>query len=154
MKSGSSWFVLRAPWIKDRTTGKRRNMANPPEKWITLDRPDLRIIEDRDFQAAQGRFRRHTRGPGRPSGSHSKRHSLCAGLLRCGACTGSMTVVGQRKKNGMTYRQYGCASHYTRGKAICDNNLTVSETKACEGVLREVRRILAKPGIEEELAAL
>lgn len=142
-------------WIKDRTTGKRRQIDNPREEWTIVDRPDLRIVDDHIFVAAQARFRERPAGPGRPAGTHTKRPSLCAGLLRCGKCEGSMTIVGQsHKANGSVYRQYGCTAHYTRGAKICPNALTVSETKASEEVISEVRRVLAKPGAADDLAAL
>ena len=106
-------------WVKDRTTGKKKHVTKPREEWIVSDRPDLRIIEDHVFKEAQENFQRRR---GRPSGnSHKQRASLCAGLMRCGLCGGSMTIVGQsRKKDGSkTYRQYGCTTHYTRGNSIC-----------------------------------
>lgn len=137
-------------WVKDRTTGKRKHLPNPPEEWVTLQREDLRIIDDHTYSEAQERFR-SGRGIGRPAGTYTKRISLCAGLLRCGMCGGSLTIVGQRTRNGTTYRQYGCTTYYSRGSSICSNSMTISELKATEGLLREVRRVLSAPGVVEEL---
>lgn len=66
-------------WLKNRTTGKRRHVENPREEWVTIDRPDLRIIDDATFADAQARFLRRRPGPGRPAGI-TKRPSVCAGL--------------------------------------------------------------------------
>lgn len=144
----------KSKWIKDRQTGKRRQVSNPPEAWVTIDRPDLQIVDRTTFEAAQLRFRQRPSGAGRPAGTFTKRMSLCAGLLRCGACAGSMTIVGQRKKGNETYRQFGCTTHATRGASVCSNNKTISEKKAAEGVVREVRKLLERPGIADELATL
>ena len=56
-----------------------------------------------------------------------------------------MTIVGQRSKNGTTYRQYGCTTHYTRGETVCKNNVTISETKASEHLIAKVREVLDHP---------
>jgi hypothetical protein len=41
-----------------------------------------------------------------------------------------MSIVGSKKKNGVTYKQFGCGAHASKGSAICPNGLTISEAKA------------------------
>lgn len=139
-------------WIKDRTTGKRRNVPNPREEWVTIDRPDLRIIDDHVFAEAQARF--HKRKESAKPIMHTKSKSLLAGLLRCSKCTGSMTVVGSKRANGVLYKQYGCTTHYSRGASICTNKMTISEAKAIEMVTGGIRAVFTKPTIVEDLTAL
>jgi DNA invertase Pin-like site-specific DNA recombinase len=137
-------------WIKDRATGKRRQVDNPREEWVTVERPDLRIVDDATFAEAQARFRRRRPGPGRPAGI-TKRPSVCSGLLKCGVCGGSLTAISGKQGK---YRQFGCTTHYTRGSSVCPNGMTVSETKASEALIAEVKRALTQPGVADDLAAL
>lgn len=47
------WNRLR--YVKDPTTGKRVSRINPPEDWITVDVPELRIVDDALWQAVKQR---------------------------------------------------------------------------------------------------
>lgn len=138
-------------WLKDRTTGKRRQIENPREEWVTVDRPDLRIIDDKTFQEAQARFQKRRQGPGRPAGI-TKRPSLIAGLIKCGKCGGSMTAISGKNKG--QYRQYGCTTHYTRGESVCPNGMTISESKAAEKIVEAIRLRFRKPAVAEDIARL
>jgi len=141
----------KSTWIKDRATGKRRQVANPREEWVTVDRPDLRIIDEDTFADAQARFSRRRKGPGRPAGI-TRRPSVCSGLFKCGVCGGSMTAISGKQQG--KYRQYGCTTHYSRGSAICANGMTISETKASEALIAEVKKVLSQPGVADDLAVL
>ena len=45
------WNRLR--YLKDPATGKRVSRINPPEKWITRDVPELRIVDDELWERAK-----------------------------------------------------------------------------------------------------
>ena len=63
-----------------------------------------------------------------------------------------MTAISGKQQG--KYRQYGCTTHYSRGSAICANGMTISETKASEALIAEVKRVLSQPGVADDLAAL
>jgi hypothetical protein len=58
-----------------------------------------------------------------------------------------MTILTRKKKAGVSYAQFGCVAHYSRGGAVCPNNLTVSEHKITKALLGALTDILAYPDI-------
>jgi hypothetical protein len=52
------------------------------------------------------------------TGRAQRQPYLLSGLLRCGVCGGSMTVVGRKAKAGVSYARLGCTAHSSRGSAI------------------------------------
>lgn len=116
----------RQRYVKDPSTGKRVSRPNPADDWITVDVPDLRIVDDaqwqavRDHQAELAKVFEATTSGVRASRAKScnglRRPSyLLSGLLVCGRCQGKYgLVVGDR---------YGCLNRHRRG--TCDNGHTV-----------------------------
>jgi hypothetical protein len=54
------WNRLR--YLKDPETGKRRSRLNPSHVWVTVEAPQLRIVDDESWQAVkarQAKSRRH-----------------------------------------------------------------------------------------------
>lgn len=79
----------RVRMIKDPSTGKRVSRANPETEWQRADAPQLRIIDQAVFDAAQERIvdRRRVH----PSHRRAPKH-LLSGLLKCGCCGAGMSV--------------------------------------------------------------
>jgi hypothetical protein len=77
--------------IKDPDTGKRLSRPNAKNDWQTKDAPDLRIVSQKLFDAAQ--CRKQERGKTHPNQQRRPRHML-SGLLRCGACGAGATESG------------------------------------------------------------
>jgi site-specific DNA recombinase len=78
--------------VKDPDTGKRLSRPNPKNDWQTADVPDLRIVAQELFDAAQSR--KQARGHTHPNQQRRPRHML-SGLLRCGACGAGMSTNGK-----------------------------------------------------------
>jgi site-specific DNA recombinase len=78
--------------VKDPDTGKRLSRPNPKNDWQTADVPDLRVVSQELFDAAQSR--KHARGHTHPNQQRRPRHML-SGLLRCGACGAGMSTNGK-----------------------------------------------------------
>ena len=121
----------RRHYRKHPDTGKRSSVLRPQSEWIERPQPDLRIIDDPLWQAAQNRKlemsavpRHHTRRPKR----------LLSGLMRCSECSGSMTLQGDR---------YACSAHRERG--TCQNSRTVNADKLEGRVLAGLRDHLLSP---------
>ena len=78
--------------VKDPDTGKRLSRPNHKNDWQTVDVPDLRIVSQELFDAAQSRKR--ACGLTQPNQQRRPRHML-SGLLRCGACGAGMSTNGK-----------------------------------------------------------
>lgn len=80
-----------------------------------------------------------------------------SGLLTCGECGGSITLVGGRAKTSRS--EYGCSLHAQRGESICKNDLRIQrqqlEDRVLSGlqdkVLREEFIDYVICGLQEEL---
>lgn len=141
----------RSQWLKDPDTGKRQRTVRPVAEWQTLERPELRIVDEPLWNAVQSRFRRPRRldgggGPGR------KPRTLLSGLLRCGLCGGAVIAVDSI--------HYGCAARKDRGPTVCTGLRTSRRTletrvlavvhdellsaQAVTNMQKQVRRVIAQ----------
>lgn len=132
-------------WVRVPGRKSRRRVQRPESEWVTKEYPELAIISPDLWAEARGRFRRvHSTARGRPAGT-GKYVYLVSGLMRCGVCGASMTVVGRKVKGGKRYARFGCTAHYSRGAAICANALTVSERKVSGTLVGALREKLDRP---------
>lgn len=84
----------RQRFVKDPETGNRASRPNPESEWIKKEVPQLRVIDDATWdqvQAIKGRYSSH-RGNRRQT-----KKRLLTGLVKCGCCRGSMTIVGRER---------------------------------------------------------
>lgn len=122
----------RQRFVKDPATGRRQARENPRGEWITADLPDLRIVDDATWTAAQSR--RATAGGVHLS--HARRPKrLLSGLLRCGVCGGSYIV--------RTRDFVACSRRTNTG--TCDNARDVSMGEIETRVLDALRQHLLAP---------
>ena len=81
----------RSAWSRDPDSGKRRRLERPESEWIVVEQPELRIVDDVLWDAAQRRLRdqrQRTEGArrdGKVSAGTWSKH-LLSGLLKCGGC--------------------------------------------------------------------
>ena len=120
--------------------GRQRQTARPESEWISREAPELRIVSDVLWAAAQDRMA-HTRATlttsegtraivRRDIGSRY----LLSGFSRCAECGWSMTIL--TRKHGERRKAFlGCLSHYKRGPQVCPNGRLVAMDKADEAVL-------------------
>lgn len=132
------WTWNASKWVSHPLTGKRRRVPRPRSEHRVRDVPELAIIERELWECARARLRTQTASRGRTPGV-GKWVYLVSGLLRCGTCGSSMSVVGQRTKNGVRYATLGCGTHNSRGDAICDNALTISEKRITTALIESLR---------------
>lgn len=91
----------RQTFVTDPQTQKHQARMNPPEQWITEDIPDLRIVDDalwHSVKTRQGAIRTDMKPAGHGSGrirpEAARRPSyLLSGLVRCGCCGASYTLI-------------------------------------------------------------
>jgi site-specific DNA recombinase len=139
-----TWNAFR--WKKT-ARGTRRRIARPASEHVTKTFPELVIVSPELWERVQARFTKRQSGGntiGRPKGSGVARHML-SGLLKCGVCGGTFSVVHTRKVDGKTQRTLGCAAHKDRGAAICANGQTISERKVMAALVSHLRDRMADP---------
>ena len=140
----------RCSYVKDPRTGKRVARPNPPEKWETQPVPHMRIIDDELWEGAKQRQRnmRAALANSTTSNGLSELHRskfLLSGLMRCGCCGGSYTIIGKDR--------YGCATR--RQKGTCENNRTITRQKIESRVLDGLKdRLLAPDLVATFMAAM
>ena len=122
-------YVGRLVWnrrhfIKTPGTNKRVSRERPPSEWLTIEKPELRIIDESLWARVQQRIAlvaetyNYQNRPGLAPRSLTS-HNLLTGFMKCGICGANLTIVsGLGKQN---HPRYGCPQNYNRG--ACSNNL-------------------------------
>lgn len=122
----------RQRFIKDPSTGKRQARENPKSEWMTADLPELRIVDQATWDAAQAR----RAASGSQHLTHRRRPKrLLSGLIRCGVC-GSSYIVKTRDYTG-------CSRRINTG--MCDNAREVAMSEIETRVLDALRAHLLSP---------
>ena len=119
----------RQRFIKDPETGKRLARLNPEHEWVITEVPALRIIDDKAWKSVQKIKSRYA------SKSGNKRQTkkrLLTGLVKCGCCSGSMTIINRER--------YSCSAKRERG--TCDSPVSIKVTVLEERVLTGLKDIL------------
>ena len=119
----------RQRFVKDPDTGKRIARPNPEDQWIKTEVAHLRIIDDRLWEAAQILKSRYSSQTGN---KRQTRKRLLSGLVKCGACGGSMTIVNRER--------YSCSAKRERG--TCDSPAGIGAVALEERVLSGLRDLL------------
>ncbi|MFO0583563.1 MAG: recombinase family protein [Anaeromyxobacter sp.] len=141
----------RRKWARSARTGKRVYRLRPVEEHVEHHLAELAIVSDELWARVQARVSNNKATRGRPAGA-GKHPLLLSGLLRCGKCGASMIVIGAKVKNGRRYPVYGCAAHRSKGAAICENSLTISEGKLVRAIFSAVQDALASHDFRQRFA--
>ena len=134
--------------------GSSARDTTPESEWTTIQRDDLRIIDDETWAAAHARLKTtHEAYLTRSNGTLvskpelvSKR--LLAGFLVCGTCRSPM-VVDRRSFGGKFHPAYICGQRRIRGIDSCSNSHALRATLIEEVIVRDLREFLSP----ERLAA-
>jgi site-specific DNA recombinase len=126
--------------------GKKHPRRRPESEWLRVEAPDLRIVAEDLWQAAQQRRARIQRTTlrvkagdrdakdrplggrlrGRPSAEDFVSPYLLTGLARCGECGGPL--AGFTRSHGRRRQPfYACAYHVKRGRTICRNSVPIRQ---------------------------
>jgi site-specific DNA recombinase len=113
--------------IRNPTTGRRIQRARPKSEWVISEAPHLRIVSEELWSKVQQRFATVRRLWGRDGGpgllGQQRQVYLFSGLLKCGQCGGSITLVSGRWRTEA--QQYGCSMYHQRGETVCSNRRTI-----------------------------
>ena len=142
-------------------TGRRIYRRRPESEWVVTAVPHLQIVSDELFAAVERRFAVTQRlwgvGSSGLARGQQKQVYLFSGLLRCGECGGSITLVGGRAKTSRS--EYGCSLQAQRGDSVCKNDLRIQRSQLEERLLAGLQdRVLRQEfidyvicGLQEEL---
>ena len=126
----------RQRFVRDPRTAKRQARANDQGSWAEQDMPELRILDDELWQAAQAL--RATSG-GKHMTYQRRPRRLLSGLLRCGVCGESYIVI--------TKDHVACSGRQNKG--VCDNARTMRMAEVEQRVLNALRTHLLSPAMME-----
>ncbi len=140
--------------------GVKKQRPRPGEEWIRIPAPDLRIVSDGLWEAANERLQatratylRSNKGElwGRPaSGIESK--YLLTGMVQCGCCGGSLHIRS-RDHGKQRPSFYVCTSYRLRGRTVCKNNLEAPMGVMNQAVLDTLEKDLLRPEVIERAIA-
>jgi hypothetical protein len=119
----------RQRFVKDPETGKRVSRLNPEHEWISREVPALHIIDDQTWEKVQQIKARYSSQPGN---KRQTKKRLLTGLVKCGCCGGSMTIINRER--------YYCSARRERG--TCDSAIGIKAADLEERVLAGLKDIL------------
>ena len=119
----------RQRFVKDPETGKRVSRLNPEHEWVKTDVPDLRIIDDETWNKVQTIKSRYS---SRTGNKRQTTKRLLTGLVKCGCCGGSMTIVNRNR--------YYCSAKRERG--TCNSTVGIKAQDLENRVLTGLKDIL------------
>ena len=125
--------------VVDFLTGKRA--LKNQEEWLIADKPELRIIDDSSFTAAQ----RIKKERGEKFKFHKERHSnqhLFSTLIKCKDCGWSFRRSVRTYKN--IYIRWVCSGHNGKGADNCPNAVSVDEDCLMEVIENHFANILSE----------
>jgi site-specific DNA recombinase len=131
-------------YLKDPTSGRRLARPNPENKWIVMECPELRVLEQPLWNAAQARLAAIRETPGVKSAIEKKfwlkrrSNNLLTGLAKCGVCGGDLAPSGQDYLAcGAARRQGACSNRRSIRRPVLEGLiLDALQTRLMDPVLR------------------
>ncbi len=129
----------RSQKVRHPETGAPIRRERPESEWMTIEKPELRILPLDRWERAQAMLR----GRRIEHKNHQRRvHHILSGILRCPTCAGSIIAVDR-------YR-YGCSTSKDRGSSVCNSTLRLDRAEAEHVVLATIREQLLTPAALEQ----
>ena len=119
----------RQRFVKDPDTGKRRSRPNPQKLWVITHVPELQIIDQDIWDKTQSLKQRYFSHRGN---KRQTKKRLLSGLVKCGGCGGSMTIVNRQR--------YSCSTK--REKGTCDSPAGIQAERLEARVIEGLKNIL------------
>src|SRR5262249_31687346 len=151
--------------------GVKKSTPCPPDDWVRVEIPELRIVTEELWETAHARLRAARRFYEQTMGSRpvsvlAGAKYLLTGLASCGAtrpgdgavCGGAM-IVRSRASGASRRFVYACGYHHARRRALCDNALLAPREATGRTLLAAIdhdvfnSRVLARAA-DHALAAL
>ena len=135
----------RTSYVKNPRTGKRIARVNPPEKREIVEVPSLRIIQNELWARVKARQLEVRESANQPSTGNRltamrRCKFLLSGLLTCGECGGSYSIISTD--------YYGCRRF--RASGTCSNKAMIKRDSLEQRVLSGIKRQLLTPDMVKE----
>jgi DNA invertase Pin-like site-specific DNA recombinase len=135
----------RSHWIKHPETGRRVRQERPASEWVHQHHPELAIVTDEVWEAAQARISRKSVPTRGKAGAGRPMRHLLSGILRCEDCGGPLVVVDAYN--------YGCSTAKDRG--TCSSKLRLSRADTEHAMLAGIRQdFLSEDAFQRYVRAL
>jgi site-specific DNA recombinase len=135
---------------RDPETGKIRVRHRPESEWVSMERPDLRIIKPDLWDRVQSQRTMKADIAAKAFGGMNRtaaaRTYLFSGLLCCGICDRNMVIVANNRPGKA---RYGCPDHRERG--TCTNNLTILQERLEQELIHALGKNLTSPELREQM---
>ena len=129
--------------------GRRLKRPLPQEEWVVCEIPELAIVSEELWEAAQKRFEENkklskgvgkgtNKGVGRP-----RMTSFLRGLVECAECGAKFVVRGSR--GGSHYRYFVCGKRIQRGEAVCSNKTSIRVERLEQVVIEMLKEKVYEP---------
>lgn len=127
----------RRRFVKNPETGKRSSFINPASEWIVVEAPQLRIVGDDVWEAAQ-----QVRRAIGPLQNRTKRSArLLSGLIVCAKCGGAFTIENRDRL---------CCANAKSGNAMCGVRERIPAPIVERRVIDGLKRTLLAPDVIAE----
>jgi site-specific DNA recombinase len=131
--------------------GQANRRTRAEGEWLRIPAPELRIVSEELWNAAQARFIERQGKYARTGHRRQDIESpyLLSGFARCGTCGGSLSVT-TRQHGGKRARFYSCIAFWKRGSRVCANNLLARMEVLDAEVLATLQDDIFRPAVIEE----
>ena len=106
--------------------GKKKRILKETDKWISIIKPELKIISDELWQKVKQR-QRYLKEITKGKYTKAKKiyaRNLFSGLMTCGICQGNIVIV-----SGGKYAKYGCSNNWNKGFSVCENAAKIDKNR-------------------------
>ncbi len=139
------YLYNRVTMKRDPESRKRVSRVNPSAEKIMVEMPELRIIDEETWQAVQDLTEQRANGP---MSQHKRPRHLLSGLITCGGCGGSVSIVGGKRLGCIRHREAGtCSIRKTINREVLEQRVlagVVHELLSPEAISHLVQRYHAK----------
>jgi DNA invertase Pin-like site-specific DNA recombinase len=136
------WRFKERQWVKVPGTNRRQPQARDAAEVMTMERPELRIIETSVWTEVQARLaaihRSYTKRKREGGIVRKPTTYLLSGILHCAQCGAPMSISA-----GSNAAYYRCQGNRTKG--TCPNRVSVREDVARRCVLRAIQEHMLSP---------
>ena len=146
-------FLIWGERVFEQRPGRRWKVPRPQDRnrWLTKERPDLRIVPDELWHRVQSRLAEVDGLVKRQAGSNLLRGRQCAtharhlfsGVMRCGLCGGPISIVA----GGHGSPRYGCRQSWRHGRTTCANRMSVRAKVVDPLLLSALQSQLTSPDV-------
>jgi site-specific DNA recombinase len=139
--------------VQNPRKGRKEQAPRPESEWVTIDKPEWRIISDelwaaKDAANALRRDKYNGRQSGGMNRTKSSRLYMFSGLLFCDVCGGKMAITAGKGDKA----RYGCYSRRNRGVAICANSSSILKRQLESQLCNALALNLSDPRLRKELS--